>query len=224
VIFFANLKTVFSYTMAIARGGAFMRHLRNFFLLVVTTVLLASCNVYQVLPRADLNISAIGGGGTTLSDIQIGVIIEEDETTGAITRSYVIPSMAIQASARPGSIGVNLADYSLEYFNPNGNRIETASTTSRGTLNLNVRPGILCRTTPITECTINSPDSYTAQSAVVQSTSFSAMDGDILSALVALPNDADGSYALITVGGVDSNGNPYSFQLEPVRVIFRVTQ
>ncbi len=201
-----------------------MRPIRNLLILTATALLLASCNVYQVLPRADLNISAIGAGGATLSDIQIGVRLTTNPTTGVVTATYIIPSVAVEASARPGSIGVNLTDYSLDYFTPTGQRIETASTTSRGTLSMTVPAGRLCTSTPAAQCSINSPDSYPAQGLKVQSTSFSSMDGDILDALIALPNDADGSYALITVSGSDTNGNPYSFQLEPVRVIFRVTQ
>jgi hypothetical protein len=225
-MFLANGIFNFSYTRGIARGGAFMRHFRYFPLLLVTALLLTSCNIYQVLPRADLNISVVGGGGTsggaTLSDIMIGVKIEEDEQTGARTVTYIIPEIALTASARPGSIGANLSAYSIDYFNPSGSRIETASSTTRGTLNINVTPGVQCPSGTV-NCTLNSKDSYYAQGTPATSTSFSALDGDILNALLALP-DSDGSYAVISVSGVDTNGNEYTKTLEPVRIIFRVVE
>jgi hypothetical protein len=202
-----------------------MRHLRTFFLLLATALLLTSCNIYQVLPRADLNISVIGGGGSSggakLSDIMIGVKIVKDEKTGVQTTTYIIPEIALAASARPGSIGVNLSDYTMNYFDPNGNQLQTASSTTKGTLNMTLTPGVQCPPGTV-NCTLNSKDSYYAQGTEATSTSFSALDGDILNALLALPNDSDGSYAIISVSGVDTNGNQYTKELEPVRIVFRL--
>jgi hypothetical protein len=202
-----------------------MRHLRTFPLLLITALLLTSCNIYQVLPRADLNVSVVGGGGSSggakLSDIMIGVKIVKDEKTGVTTTTYVIPEIALAASARPGSIGVNLSEYSMDYFDPNGNQLKTVSSTTKGTLNMTVTPGVQCPPATV-NCTLNSKDSYYAQGTEATSTSFSALDGDILNALIALPDDSDGSYAVISVSGIDTNGNTYTKKLEPVRIIFRV--
>jgi hypothetical protein len=203
-----------------------MRHLRFLPLLFITAFLLTSCNIYQLLPRPDLNLYVLGGSSTDeaatdrLSDIMIGTTVEINKDTRAVIRTiYSIPEIVIGASARAGSIGINLTDYSIAYFNPQGEQIEGVDNPSTGTINLNVRPGIVCPSTPESQCTINSPDATYAQGREELSTSFSSLEEDVLGAFVSL---GEGSYIEITVSGLDSNGNSYSQTLSPLRVYFRL--
>lgn len=203
-----------------------MRNLRNLSILLVTTFLLTSCNIYQLLPRPDLNLYVLGGSSTDeaatdrLSDIMIGTTVEINKNTRAVIRTiYSIPEIVIGASARPGSIGINLTDYSIAYFNPKGELIQGIDNPSTGTINLNVKPGVVCLTTPEDQCTINSKDASYAQGPEQISTSFSSLESDVLRVLATL---GEGSYTEITVSGLDSNGNTYSQTLSPLRVYFRL--
>jgi hypothetical protein len=238
VIFFANLKTGFSYTVAIARGGAFMRHVRNFFVLIVITALLASCNLTQILPRADLNLSFS-------PKAQIDIPIEIDLTKN--TRTFQFTDLVLEAQARPGSTAANIEKLEFEYFYSNGTPLHIL-TNDKGTpvkedgtpvdvskgdklvynpgqrfvvaLSLPVPDGFACKTTLNSQCTAASTDSYAVLGTKQPSTSFSAIS--LPDAVLFFDsNNYSGAYATVKVLGVDGNGNPYSKVLSPVTINFQ---
>jgi hypothetical protein len=205
-----------------AQGGATMKLKSTLFLLILSlTCLLSSCNLTQVFPRADVNLSLVfGDNATGTSDIVIGVIV--DEETGAV-EGYVLPEMRIAGRALPGSIGAHFSSYSIDYFGSDDKPLQTAPNKSyRGSIKLDIRPGIACTTTPIDDCSVNSADSYPALGELATSTAFSPLDSDIRAALLSQPGNY--GYADIVLDGKDANGNAYSKLIPHVKIIFRVTE
>jgi hypothetical protein len=238
VMFFANSQTGFSYTMAIARGGASMRHFCNLLFLAITAFLLTSCNITQLLPRADLNLSLS-------PKAQIDIPVEFDLTLG--TRTFQFTDLVLEAQARPGSIAANIEKLEFEYFYSNGTPLHIL-TNDRGTpvkedgtlvdvskgeklvynpgqrfvvsLSLPVPDGFACKDTPDARCTAASADSYASQGKKEPSTSFSAIS--LPDAVLFFDsNNYSGAYAAVKVIGVDGNGNPYSKVLSPVTINFQ---
>jgi hypothetical protein len=206
-----------------AQGGANMKLKSTLFLLIPSLLsLLSSCNLTQVFPRADVNLSLVSGdSSTSTSDVVIGVQV--DDETGSV-EGYVIPQMRVAGRALPGSIGAHFGSYSIDFFGSDDAPLTTAPDKSyRGVVKLDIRPGIACPT-PITidECNVNTAGSYPALGELATSTAFSPLDGDILSALLNEPGEY--GYADIVLDGKDANGNAYSKLIPHVKIIFRVTE
>jgi hypothetical protein len=228
VIFFANLKTGFSYTVVIARGGAFMRHVRNFFVLVITTVLLASCNLTQVFPRADINFSLIESttAQPNYTRTQINVLTSVN-AAGALTTA--IEQVRVLANANSGSMGAVISDYSISYFYGDGTAIPTASGQPfRGSVILRVPAGLKCPNVApdngtgdsYGKCSVNTEGSQAVAGDNVVSGSFFPIDSDIIGTLLTSAKSRNEAYAVITLTGRDANGNAYSDTLDPVTIIF----
>ena len=190
---------------------------------LILTFLLSSCNLNNILPTSDINLSLVFGDSLTgTSDIIIIGTITEDEETGVISVSYAIPEMRVAGKALPGSIGANFGSWSIDYFGSDDKPIPTAPDKSyRGFLKLDVRPGIACTATPIDDCSVNSEDSYPALGELATSTAFSPLDGDILNSLLAGTNPGQYGYADFVIDGTDSNGNAYSKIIPHVKIAFR---
>ncbi len=193
--------------------------------LLTLTFLLSSCNLNNIFPTADINLSLVFGDSLVgTSDIIIVGTITVDEETNTSSVSYAIPEMRVAGRALPGSIGAHFGSWSIDYFGSDDKPIPTAPDKSyRGFLKLDVRPGIDCRdiTKPVDDCTVNSTDSYPALGELATSTAFSPVDGDVMNRLLATTNSGQYGYADIVLDGTDSNGNAYSKLIPHVKIIFR---
>jgi hypothetical protein len=207
-------------------------NLRFFFVFICSAVLLTSCNIFRIFPRADLNLSLIDGDDRTLSQIEFTEVFldEEDGEPCSLFSGVRIQKPRLMANSRPGSIGVDIDKYSVDYFWADGDEIPTGSGEAfRGTLSLPVPDGVVCSEFPSNEephdCTINTPGATWAPGATVISQSFSPSGLDIYNQLAAAGSSGTGAYASIVVEGTDSNGNAYSRVLNPVTlVIFSVCE
>jgi hypothetical protein len=206
-----------------------MRHLRKFSFLLVTAFLLTSCNLYQVLPRADINVSLIDT--TTVvpnyNRTQIRVAPVVNTTTGAV--SYVIEPVRFLANANPGSMAATITDYSISYFYGDGSAIPTGSGQPfRGSVILRVPAGLKCPDilpddgtgSSYGKCTINTAGSQFVAGDNVVSGSFFPIDSDIVITLASGTKSRNEAYAEITLSGLDSSGNAYSKKLDPVTIVF----
>lgn len=200
-----------------------MRHFRFFPLLLVTALLLTSCNIYQVLPRPDINVSLIDSSSAApdynRTQIRISPVVDED--TGAV-EGFTIEPVRFLASARAGSMGANITDYSISYFYGDGTSIPTGSGQPlRGSLSLLVQPGLSCPGLAAgQECTVNTTGVQFAPGESSVSGSFYAIDSDIITTLWTGTKSRNEAYASITLNGLDDNGNAYSKELDPVTIIF----
>jgi len=193
-------------------------------LLAVMTVLLAGCNLTNVLPTADLVVALVDGPEAASSQITLtrsfsdltdadgNVIAECSVPTG-----YVVQSMRVKAFARPGSLGAYIENFSTDYFTAQGNRIATATGESfRGSLAMDVPAGLSCGE-EATECSLTSGGTY-ANGPVVYGEGFSPIDDDVAAAIFASPT-SEGSYASVQLEGTDYNGNYYSKLISPVTIV-----
>jgi hypothetical protein len=215
-----------------------MTHFRFFPLLLITAFLLTSCNIYQVLPRADLNLSLS-------PKAQIDIPVEIDLVKN--TRTFTFTDLVLEAQARPGSTGANIEKLAFEYFFSNGTPLHilmndkgtpikedgTPVDATKGekpvynpgqrfvvALSLPVSKGIACKTTPSEQCAQTSSDSYPALGDKGQSTSFSAIS--LPDAVLFFDSgNYSGAYATVTISGIDANGNAYSKELSPVTINFQ---
>jgi hypothetical protein len=192
-----------------------MRHLRFLPLLLITAFLLTSCNIYQLLPRADLNISL----ADNQSQMQVDVAIRR----GTGDRTFTVNKVALQANARPGSLGADLSDFEIEYFYADGTKFETTGIgTFKGKLSMSVPSGVACNAGSV-PCEVSSPDSYYTTGPTILSGAFAPIAGADAIKLYDGAKSEAGSYATITVRGIDSNGNAYSGVLTPVTINFYTT-
>lgn len=204
--------------------------LKPFFALSVlsSTLLLASCNNFQLIPRVDVNASLVAALGETpdFNNTQIEVFVAEEEGRPRFT----VPNVRILANARPGSLGVNFDEYSIEYAYADGEIIPTDSGEPfAGSIRLQVPGGRYCPGitddedgTGITygRCDFYTEGSEFAAGPAVVSGSFIPIDIDIIAKLFLGGRPREGAYAIIMLSGVDSNGTPVRKALEPVTVIF----
>ncbi len=206
-----------------------MRHLRNLSFLLVTAFLLTSCNLYQVLPRADINVSLIDATTTApnYNRTQIRVNPVVNTTTGA--RTFTIEPVRVLASARSGSMGANITDFSISYFYGDGTAIPTGSGQPlRGSVALRVPAGLRCpgvapdngTGSSSGQCTVNTAGVQFVAGENVVSGSFYAIDADVILTLDTGTKSRNEAYAVITLSGLDDNGNAYSKTLDPVTIIF----
>ncbi len=197
-------------------------------LLAVITVLLAGCNLTNVLPTADLVVALVDGADEARSQITLTrTFVDLEDADGnviaecSVPSSYVIQSMRVKAFARPGSMGAYIENFSTDYFTAQGNRIATATGESfRGSLAMNVPPGLSCGE-EATECSLTSGGTYT-NGPVVYSAGISPIDDDVAGAIFASPT-SEGSYASIQLEGTDYNGNYYSKLISPVTIVVFAT-
>ena len=193
--------------------------------ITISALLLSSCNLFQVVPRADIAYSLIDSSGDVASQIRVLKVFEKDEDTGLfVFVGYVLPFVRVQAQANPGSIGAVVERYSIDYFMPNGMPVPTDSGESyRGSLGMRVPAGVRCEKYPSdeepNECTLFSEDAVFAPGVPIRSSAFAAIDTDIIGKLDGAPA-AEGAFARITLEGRDANGNSYSTQLSPVTIAF----
>jgi hypothetical protein len=194
-----------------------MRHLRNFSFLLVTVLALAGCNLDQLLPRADFDLS--------LSPrTQIDVLMR---TSGGVI-TYDPVNVQLAASARPGSLGASVKSMSIKYYYADGTPVYATTNAAGATIYddtkvfkvpvfMPVPGGFDCVAT--VNCSINSPDFYQTQGPGVVSIPFDAIN----QADAKIINDsgkAAGAYADLELQGEDSNGNPYRQVLTGVSIIF----
>ena len=193
--------------------------------ITISALLLSSCNLFQVVPRADIVYSLIDSSGDVASQIRVLKVFERDEDTGLfVVVGYVLPNVRIQAQANPGSIGVVIERYAIDFFMPNGMPVPTDSGESfRGLLGLRVPAGVRCEKYPSeeepNECMLFSEDAVFAPGVPARSIAFSAIATDVIGKLDGAPA-AEGAFARIIVEGRDANGNSYSAQLSPVTIAF----
>jgi len=196
-------------------------------LIVLLTLLLASCsNSLQILPRADLNLSLSTGGESGMSQIMEDVEIDTEK--GTVT--FSTRASIITASAKSGSLGVDISSFTADYFYADGTQIETSTGASyRGNIGLHVPAGVLCpkpkEGDEALACTINTSGAVAAPGPSVSSIGVNFLPWDIVGKLW---NESDGisrpgAYAIISVEGTDSNGNHFSKQMEPATIVFSVT-
>lgn len=204
-----------------------MKHVRNLLFLVVTAFLLTSCNLYQLIPRADINVSLIDVTTSfpnyNRTQIRIAPSVNE---AGVV--SYAVEPVRVLANANPGSMGAVISDYSISYFYANGTAIATGSGQPfRGSLILRVPGGFKCP--GVTDngtgdsygkCSINTEGAETTTGDNVVSGSFYPIDSDIVTTLATGTQSRNEAYAVITLGGKDANGNDYSIVLDPVTIVF----
>ncbi len=205
-----------------------MRHVRNFFVLVVTTALLASCNLTQVFPRADINFSLVDVTTTApnYNRTQINVLTSVN-AAGALTTA--IEPVRVLANSNAGSMGAVISEYSISYFYADGTAIPTGSGQPfRGSVILRVPAGLKCPNVAADsgtgdsygKCSINIVGSQAVAGDNVVSGSFYPIDSDIIGTLLTSAKSRNEAYAVVTLTGRDANGNAYSDTLDPVTIIF----
>ena len=149
-------------------------NIRSLTLLFTFTLFLSGCNLLNVLPTADLGISFSESS-------QLTVLVTIDEDTGAA--SFAVPEVRLRAHSKPGSIGANLSNYSIDYFYATGDKIPTGTGESfRGSLAMSIPAGVSCEGDSV-PCTINSPDAFYAKSEDIFSAPFSPIDLDVITEL-----------------------------------------
>ncbi|MGL4609933.1 MAG: hypothetical protein ACRCYY_09655 [Trueperaceae bacterium] len=206
-----------------------MRYFRNLFLLLITGLLLTSCNFNQLLPRAELVVSLIDSSSTAPNfnetQIEVGTATGADGTSP----SFTIQSVRFMASAKAGSMGATITDYEILYYYADGSPAPTASGQSfRGSLSLRVPAGIKCpEVAPDDEtgsssgqCSVNTEGVDFAAGERVVSGSFLPIDIDVINTLYTGQAARNEAFANITLSGQDDNGNPFATELGPVSIIF----
>lgn len=207
-------------------------------LLALVAIALSSCNLANIIPTADITMSLVNDGGAGISQIEITRIYEdlvvgtgEDQVTTpcAVNTGYTVQRMRVKAYARPGSTGVDIESFSVDYFSSDGNRIPTARGESfRGKLAVTVPSGIVCAEKPSDEepngCTINSPNAKYDYGRTVYGEGILPIDNDVVARIFA-DSSSEGSYASVLFEGRDTNGNFYSKLVSPITiVVYRVCQ
>ena len=184
--------------------------------LLTITLLLSSCNLFNVIPTVDLNVSIVDGldpGTVTVTQILIEV------SGDAADPQFAVPPLRLKAYGQPGSIASNITGYSIDYFYATGDKINTSTGESfRGTLAMNIPAGISCAAT--SPCTINAPDVSYTKTEDVYSDPFRPIEADIVRDLFFGTNPIEGAYASISIEGKDANGNFFSNFLSPVTIVF----
>ncbi|MCA9836073.1 MAG: hypothetical protein KC422_04140 [Trueperaceae bacterium] len=195
---------------------------------LILVIALSGCNLDNVFPTADINMS-LEAGDTTTSQIEIVkhfADLEVDADTTVPCASFVSWSqtkLRVKAQARPGSIGANILGYSVDYYTADGNSIPTGTGESfRGSLSLRVPDGVVCSDKPSEEepngCTVNSDTAKFDYGQTVLSDAFIPIDSDVFARLDASATN-EGSYASILFEGEDANGNYYSKLVSPITIV-----
>jgi hypothetical protein len=242
-MFFANSLAGFSYTMVIARGGAAMRHVRNLLFLAVTALTLTGCNLTQLLPRVEINASFVkevtrtqvttGTTGTTTTTVTSNIPVSEITLTD---EAESIPTLALVANARPGSLGAFVDSYTINYLDEKKNPIiikvydpsdpepdlskkrvlREYTAIKTGKSNMTVPGGFTCTSTPLASCSVNSPDYQPVPGPSATSTPFQSMDVDVFAELLRRFTEAGGkgfsAFAEVSLDGRDTNGNGFSYK------------
>ncbi len=195
---------------------------------LVTLLVLSSCNLDNLIPTADINMSLVDGSEQTTSQVEIQRVFKDlkvgDVTTPcALYTGYVVSKLRVKAYAKPGSLGVDLSSFSIDYYFANGDSIPTARSESfRGTIAMAVPSGVVCSDKPSEEepngCTVNSGTAKFDYGKTVMGEAFIPIDDDIVTRLEADTRN-QGSYASILFDGTDSNGNYYSKLVSPVTIV-----
>jgi len=197
-------------------------------LVVFLTLLLASCGYqHQIFPRADISVTLIDTSKVAPDYNHSQIVVSPQAGSDPNTVSFTIYPVRFLAWARPGSASADLASYSIDYFFGDGTQIATASGSSmRGNVALHVPAGWVCPENgdnPILLCGVNSKGAVAATGPQVFSNSFYAIDLDIIKKLWdAGPDKYGEAYAIITVEGIDANGNHFSKQMDEVTISFVV--
>ena len=202
---------------------------------LVILLALTSCNLDNLIPTADINMSLVSGGEGAASQIEITKFFEDLEVDADTTvpcaafTGWVQQKLRLKAQARPASIGANITGYSIDYFTANGDSIPTATGESfDGSLSLRVPDGVVCADVPSEEepfgCSVNKGDEPLDNpkfdyGPTVFSDSFAAIDSDVFARLDANASK-EGAYASILFEGEDANGNYFSKLVSPVTIVF----
>jgi hypothetical protein len=197
---------------------------------LVTLLALSSCNLDNLIPTADINMSLVDGSDGTVSQIEVTKHFADrkvDADTTIPCADFVgwdQTKLRLKGQARPGSIGANISGYSIDYFTAKGDSIPTATSESMdGSLSLRVPDGVVCSDKPSEEepnaCTVNSGTAKFDYGLPVLSDSFVAIDSDVFARLDASATK-EGSYASFLFEGEDANGNYFSKLVSPVTIVF----
>lgn len=206
-----------------------MKLWRRLTLLVPLGLVLAGCGEWELTQNADLNVNI------EPARLEYTADIEQDQETGSISISFESAQEAVVTlSARPGSLGVNLEGYSLEYFYADGTPVipgDSMMMVSEGALPT-VPPGIFCQplgegepptvpvppATPITICSINNPNAVFAPGAPVSFTVLNALPQRIIYEVFCDLRPDVGAYARMTIFGQDSLRRDFTLVIPSVPI------
>jgi hypothetical protein len=178
-----------------------MKLWRRLTLLVPLGLVLAGCGEWELTQNADLNVNI------EPARLQYTATIEQDATTGSVSLGFESTGDAVVTlSARPGSLGVDLEGYSLEYFYSDGTPVipgDSMMMVSESALPT-VPAGVVCEETSSQFCNINSRDASFAPGEPVAFTVLNALPPRITYEVFCDLRPDVGAYARMTIFGQDS--------------------
>ncbi|MEM6429794.1 MAG: hypothetical protein AAF708_11180 [Deinococcota bacterium] len=195
--------------------------------------LLAACGEWVIEQSAELNV-----------DISPSQLSYEAELTtsedGGSSLSFVTPATnstnpIITLNTRPGSLGVDLEGYGLEYFYADGTPVipGDSMTMVNDAALPTVPPGIFCEggedgpgnptvpvtpTDPVTVCSVNSPDAVFAPGTPVSFTVVNGVPSRISYELFCDLRPDVGAYARMTIFGKDSLRRDFSLEISSIPI------
>lgn len=191
-----------------------MKLWRHLTLLLPLGLILAACGEWELTQNADLNVNIAPGR------LEYTATIEQSDTGGTSIGFESTGDAVVTLSARPGSLGVNLEGYSLEYFYADGTSVipgDSMMMVSDSALPV-VPPGIFCEpldsgvpptipvepVTPIPICSVNNPNAVFAPGTPVSFTVLNALPQRIIYEVFCDLRPDVGAYARMTIFGQDS--------------------
>jgi hypothetical protein len=184
--------------------------------------LLTGCGSFSVLQQADIDVE--------IQPTQINytvTVTEEEDDDGNVTVRYnlQVESAILRANARPGSIGAALTGYTVDYYYGDGTPVPfPLNARFAGSLNMRVLPGLICDDLftgeeVFRDCSVNSPGASFQTGPIALSSSFVPLDPDTGYTMFFAQRSIEGSYAIITLTGVDALNRPFSKVLSPITII-----
>ena len=202
---------------------------RRIMLLVPLGLVLAGCGEWELTQNAELNVNI------EPSRLEYTAEIDQDEETGSISIAFESAQEAVVTlSARPGSLGVDVEGYSLEYFYADGTPVipgDSMMMVSEGAFPT-VPPGIFCQPleggtpptvpvgpeTPITICSVNNPNAVFAPGTPVNFTVLNALPQRIIYEVFCDLRPDVGAYARLTIFGQDSLRRNFTLEVPSIPI------
>lgn len=194
-------------------------------ILVMGLALLTGCGSFSVIQQANIDVE--------IQPTQISytvTVTEEEDDDGNVTFRYdlQVESVILSANARPGSIGVTLTGYTVDYYYGDGMPVPLPPNARfAGSLTMRILPGLICddlytrepEDPVFRDCTVNSDGASFQAGPTEVSSPFLPLDPDTGYTMFFAPRSIEGSYAIITLTGVDALNRPFSKVLNPITII-----
>jgi hypothetical protein len=213
-----------------------MKLWRRLTLLVPLGLVLAGCGEWELTQNAELNANVaparISYSATITEDANGNISISFQTPAEGNVTEQTVPVVTL--NARPGSLGVNLEGYSLEYFYSDGTPVipgDSMMMVSESALPT-VPPGIFCEPTDgstpptipvqppsiISDCSINNPNAVFAPGAPVSFTVLNPLPPRIAYELFCDLRPDVGAYARMTIFGQDSLRRDFTLEVPSIPI------